>query len=350
MSFSPTQYSTSPYKTTQEFGKNITRLTSVESKDVPNTQYQTFSISIDEMQKMIPSMEGGSNTHSMTTELTKAKIIMYTQLREMAQSMLASLKSSPDTPTTETTQQIQLFEQKVVNFDKLIENEEDKFKKIAELKNAHQQRLKMPSFGTNDKYDIEVVALTCPSFRNGDDKLSLEEFWNKVCSLTENENLSEKAVKNLLSCLLSGQAYQAYHDNKSKTLQEILQVLIDRFGDIQTIEDKLQSLQYISRQPGEKLASVMRRVSALIDKTKHIVDPNEQSMRYNLLMTQNLINLCSQKARRIVLSERAKAARSGYNLPYKNLFFLASDTERNESNPEPSYGFPLDIKHSHYSI
>ena len=345
MSFSPTHNSTSPHKTTQEFGKS-TPFT--ESIDVPNTQYENFTISIDEMHKMIPSMESGSNTHSMTTELMKSKIIMYTQLKEMAQSMLASLKSSTNAPTLETTQQIQILEQKIIHFDKLINTEEDKFKKISELREAHQQRLKMPTFGTNDRYDIEVVALTTPSFGHGNDKLSLEEFWNKVCSLTENENLSEKAVKNLLSCLLSGEAYQAYHDNKSKSLQEILQVLIDRFGDIQTIEDKLQSLQNISRQPGEKLAGVMRRVSALIDKTKHMVEPSEQLMRYNLLMTQNLIKLCSQKAKRRLLSERAKAARSGYNLPYKNLFFLAADTERSESNPEPFHSFPTNT--TYFSI
>ena len=348
MSFSPTYNSNSPHKTTQEQGKNITRLISPTSCDLPNTQHETFALTIDDMHKMNPSLESGSNTHNITTELIKANIIMFTQLKEMSQSMLASLKSLPE--TSETTQQIQLFDQKIVNFDKLIQKEEDKFKKIADLKNAHQQRLKMPTFGTNDKYDHEVVALTTPSFRHNDDKLTLEEFWNKVCSLTENENLSEKAVKNLLSCLLSGEAYQAYFDNKSKSLEEIVQVLIDRFGDIQTIQDKLQSLQDITREPGEKLASVMRRVSTLIDKTKHIVEQNEQSMRYDLLMTENLIKLCSQRARQRLLNERAKAARSGYNLPYKNLFFIATDAERSESTSEPLYSFPADIGRNYYSI
>ena len=332
MSFSPTS------QLTMCLDNPLSKFVVKESAKKPN-QFETFATSIDDMQKMIPNMEGTSNSHGMATELIKIKLITFTQLKEMAQSLAENLKSQKD-PQPETTQEIDKLEQKIINFDNLIKAEETKFNKIYKLKAAHQERLKMPTFGTADTYNIEHAALTCPSFTDTACKLTLEEFWNKICSFTENENLSENGVKSLLSCFLHGPAYQTYYDNKSKPLQEIVQVLIDRFGDIQTIEDKLQLLQKISRLPGEKLASVMRRVSALIDKTKHIVDKNEQNMRYEILMTEHLIKLCSPRASKRILSERDKAARAGYILHYKNLFTLASDIERYDDKSVDHYRLP----------
>ena len=332
MSFSPTSQLTMRFE-----NPNSKLMCKLPIKE-PNS-FETFVLSIDDMQKKIPNMEGASNNHGMATELIKIKLINFTQLKEIAQSMVLSLKSQKD-PQPETTQEIDKLEQKIANFDMLINTEEAKFNKIHDLKTAHHERLKMPNFGTADTYKIENAVLTCPTFTDTTCKLTLEEFWNKICSFTENEGLSEKGVKSLLSSCLHGPAYQVFHDNKSKPLHKIVQILIDRFGDIQTIEDNLQSLRTISRFPTEKLSSVMRRVSALIDKTKHIVDQKEQDMRYELLMKEYLMKLCSLKARKRIITENDKAARAGYILNYKNLYALASDIERYDNDSVNYYNLP----------
>ena len=329
MSFSPTS------QLTMRFDNPMSKSKSKLAANV----FENFTLSVDDMQNMMPQMEGASNRHSIETELIKNKLITFTQLKEMAQSFASSLKSQKN-PEPETTQEINKLELKIANFDNLIQAEEARFNNIYKLKSAHREQLKMPTFGNIDTYNIEHAALTCPSFTDTTCRITLEEFWNKICSFTENEGLSQKGVKSLLSCLLHGPAYQAYYDNKTKSLHEIVQILIDRFGDIQTIEDKLQSLRTITRLPGEKLSSVMRRVSALIDKTKHIVNEKEQNVRYEILMIENLIKLCSQRASKRIISERDKAARAGYILGYKNLFTLASDIERYEDKSVDHYRVP----------
>ena len=96
-------------------------------------------------------------------------------------------------------------------------------------------------------------------------------------------------------------------------------ILIDRFGSIHTIADKVKALDNLKRRDGEKIQSVMNRCAILIDATKHMVPENEREMRQKLLLTQNLLKLVKPKARSALMAHRASAARAGYNMGYKEL-------------------------------
>ena len=153
----------------------------------------------------------------------------------------------------------------------------------------------------------------------------------------ETQELSTVAVKKLLGCLLNGPAHETYIENRTKSLSEILQCLLDRHGSVLTIHDKMVSLENIKRNSNEKLPSLMTRVSSLIDATRYLTQEHNRETRRELLLIDKLINLCSEKARMAILRERAKAAHSGYILTYKQMFSMANDIENNENKVLDSF-------------
>ena len=150
-------------------------------------------------------------------------------------------------------------------------------------------------------------------------------------SYSETEKYSEQAVKNLLSFLLQGRPYRTFYENKEKRLQDITAILIDRFGNVSTISDKIRSLDSITRKDKEKIAGTMSRVAELIDATRLLVKESDRNVRHEILMTNNLLKLASSKARQAMLTQRSRAARSGYIVSYKELLAIASDIERQEN-------------------
>ena len=210
------------------------------------------------------------------------------------------------------------------------DNETKKLENVAKLKDEFKEKLPLPAFGTEDTYSIEEARLAIPLLGSdeGSTKLfstnnpggvTLEEFWNKLLLFVEAGNLNEAATKKLLGTLLFVEPYKAYMDNKDESIKNILQILIDRFGSIHTIADKVKALDNLKRRDGEKIQSVMNRCAILIDATKHMVPENEREMRQKLLLTQNLLKLVKPKARSALMAHRASAARAGYNIEYKEL-------------------------------
>ena len=193
----------------------------------------------------------------------------------------------------------------------------------------------MPEYGINDDFDIEEAALSCNTFTDSDGKITLDQFWKKMCNFVKLKELSEKATKDLLSSLLHGHAFEIYNDNKEKDLESITQVLIDRFGEITTISDHVRALENLTRAPKEKLASVMARCALLLDKTKYLTEAKHRDSRYEIEMKNKLFKVCSHKAKMALEKERTYALRAGYSLPYANLFNLALDAEREEHHESP---------------
>ena len=83
----------------------------------------------------------------------------------------------------------------------------------------------------------------------------------------------------------------------------------------------------------------MARISSLVDATKLLVKEDQRDPRKEIIMTEKLINLCSERAKQAILRERAKAARSGYILSYKNLYSIAADIEYSENENSDSNSF-----------
>ena len=71
-----------------------------------------------------------------------------------------------------------------------------------------------------------MARLAIPLFSNEKDStITLQEFWQKLVCYSETENLSEKAIKNLLTFLLQDRPYHAFYENKDKSLESICTIL-----------------------------------------------------------------------------------------------------------------------------
>ena len=265
-------------------------------------------------------------THDLETEQGKQKLFNYQCMKELAETMLFTLQTSPI--NEDVSNRIQTTKAHIDSLKDLIHKEEVKQKNISLLKADFKEKLNLPDFGILDNFDVEKCRLYCPTFSDTSGTTSLETFWKKLCCFAEQEQLSEKGVKQVLSCLLQGSAYETYYFIKERSIKEILQTLIDRFGLISTLSDKLQALETIKREEGEKLKSVMARVSQLIDQTQHVVSYEQRKTRHELLMMSNLKNLCNQKAKLAIAEHAATAARAGYTLPFISLYHIALDVER----------------------
>ena len=294
--------------------------------EAESSGFQCFVLSIDEIKAMGTNTEIKS-VHNNNTDTTKAKLLNLKYVKNNSENLIIALQNQT---SEEAVQKIREATAQVQDLEKQIELEEARLKEIYQLRDEFKEKLWMPKFGFNDTYEIERARLSCVVFSDVNDVVTLEEWWNKIACFTETESLTEKAVRNLLSCLLNGPAYETYVDNRQKSLKELLQVLIDRYGSLLTIEDKFRELDDIIRKPSEKLQSIMARISSLVDSTQYFYDPSERESRRKLVLLDKLLHVVEPSIKNKLISERVKAARCGYILDYKQLFNLAKDLENQD--------------------
>ena len=317
--------------------------------------HESFALDLKEINNMLPTVLGTNNVHNISTEASKEKLFNLKNIILIQKDILRIYEGSNKDGSLNLA--INTIKNRIKDLTSASEEQELGLKNISTLKSEFKEKLPSPVYGTETKIDIERARLMVPAFGNtkGQNLLSqtgvpiegvsLEEFWHKFTLFIESEKLNEEATKNLLAALMFGAPYKVYFDNKEKNVKEILQILIDRFGTLDTIADKLKSLECITRLEGEKLVGCLNRCSILIDATKYIVPENEREMRYNVLMTQNLLKLAKQKAKAQMLAHRATAARAGYNLSYKELLNIAIDSERVDNTSDDSlYAYPAEVK------
>ena len=273
-----------------------------------------------------------TNVHSTNTKIMESNIENLKYLCDIQKDILFILE---ELGNEDKLPEIGRAKLRLTEMSEKFKKEEENLKEINILSNAFKQTLEMPEFGDVQEFDIEEAALSCNTFTDSDGKVTLDQFWNKIKNFSIQRALSEKAVRNLLGSLLHGHAFEVYNDNRENDLAKIMQVLIDRFGEITTISDHVRSLENLTRGPKEKLASVMARCALLLDKTKYLCEAKHRDSRYEIEMKNKLSQVCSEKAKIAIEKERNYALRAGYSLPYANLFNLALDAERDD--PENLY-------------
>ena len=223
---------TSQYDFVPRFSENYDA-----SKEFNGNTYQCYAINLHDIQQFHEHKPGDSNIHTLETEGIKQKLVNHLLMKEMAETLLLTLRSSP--PSNEIDAKIQEVTARIAHLTDEIEKEESRWVNIAELKGEFKERLKLPRFGMNKDFDPDKCGINCVPFGEIGDKTSLETFWKKICCFSEQQNLSEEGIKELLSGLLRGSAFDTFFNVKDKNLQTILQVLIDRYGAILTLADKL---------------------------------------------------------------------------------------------------------------
>ena len=299
-----------------------------------------FALSLEELENYsLP--HSGSNYHKVSTAASKAKIEALIYQKDTLDTLILAIQNSTD-PLIQA--KIQPMKSRLAHLNDCITKEETKLKEITQLSSQFREKLEVPKSGTKESVDIEKARLSIPIFNKVDESVSFKEFWHKFSCYSEYEQLTEKAMKTLLQFLLQGEPFDTFYDCQNKTLDQILPILVDRYGPICTLNDKIKSLDTLSRDSNEKLGSTMRKVANLIDSTKLLVREKDRDFRFEILMTNNLIKLASPKARKEILAFRHSAARSGYTVSYKELLTIAQDVERLEHEPSSSealYGFPV---------
>ena len=304
-----------------------------------------FDNNIEHCNALTDSSETGiyitDNYHHLATHQKKENVPILKAIKQLTSTVSSMLHSSYKNDTWD--QEKEKITKQLDEVNNVLQAEEKTLSDVSTLSDKFKQKLQQPKLGTNEKINIEEARLAVPLFSDDKDTANLQEFWHKLVCYSEAEKYSEQAVKNLLSLLLQGRPYRSFYENKNKSLQEICDILIDRFGSVSTISDKIKALDSITRKDNEKLSGVMSRVAELIEATKYLAKETERDVRYEILMTNNLLKIASSKAKQAMLIERTKAARSGYILKYRDLLAIAIEIERqeNESDNTDWYAFPV---------
>ena len=304
-----------------------------DNKIIP--KIECFMLSLNEESNDINNSDISYNTK---TKVLKSNIDSLLYIKKNSEQIIEALKLQN---SSENSEIIKEANAQLNALDKHIKENNEKLEKIYQLKEKFQEKLQLPNFGSNDTYDPEEAVLSCQYFTGIKDTITLQQWWNKIACFTETKELSETAVKKLLGCLLNGPAHETFIDNRQKDLSIILQCLLDRHGSVETMSDKINCLDNIKRAKNEKLSSLMARISSLVDATNLLVKEDQRDPRKEIIMTEKLINLCSERAKQAILRERAKAARSGYILSYKNLYSIAADIENSENKNFDSNSFTI---------
>ena len=289
-------------------------------------------LSIEDIEKLLPE-DGPYEAHQLSSEQLKAKLINLHYISELLDTMLVALKKG-DQNDEDIKNAVTKAQNRETYIQKLLKSTETQLTRLRDLKNLHIAKLKSPNLGDQDTFNIEHARLAIPSFDATSKSVSLQEFWNKISNFAKRNKLSEIGIKGLFETLLNGQPYQVFYDNQDKNLDEVVKALSDRFGMIQTQADKLHLLETIKRAENESLASVMQRVSTLIDQTNSSYPENQRETRRSLMMSNYLLQLCSKKARDACSFQRSKMERSGIILEYEQLFQICQDVENTQGVAE----------------
>ena len=290
--------------------------------------------SVEQIEKLMP--DGPYEASQFTGEQLKDKLLNLHYISDLLDTTLVALKKSDQTDK-DVKSATEKANKRKTEIKNLLEKTEKKFSSLQDLRGLHLAKLKIPTLGQQDTFNIEHARLAIPSFDASNSSISLQEFWNKITNFAKRNNLSETGVKGLFETLLNGEPYQVFFDNEDKTLDEVVKALSDRFGALQTQADKLNLLETIKRAENESLASAMQRVSTLVDQTKYSYPETQRDTRRTLMMTNYLLNLCSKKAREACVFERSKMERRGIFLEYEQLFQLCQDIEINTPGSTAEY-------------
>ena len=249
--------------------------------------------------------------------------LLVEHFKECLEIMAEPLKN--DTKHKEALEKIQskieIFKKEILDQKKMLNN-------INNLKDLHLETLELPeNFGTESTYNIEELCLYVPIFENAHGKTSLKEFWRKIHNFAALKNLSEDSYKSMLACRLSGDAYETYFHNRQKKLTEILQILVDRFGSLETIQDYEQQLNNLKRGSDETLQSIMQRTAMLLELTASLFSEEDRPSRYKTMMKSYLYKFCNDNAKHQLNIHRASASRQGFTLDYNQLFEIAKMAE-----------------------
>ena len=311
------------------------------AEDPSSDQNYTYTMTNTDIDNLLPEA-GTDNYHKLIGKQSKENLKSLNHFKDLSEA-LNNILNTAHYSTSQFDESRKAVKDNYKSLKDSIREEEDKLKDASALSNKFRQILQQPVFGANIKINIEEARLAVPLFSDETDSSNLQEFWQKLVSYAETEKLSETSVKNLLSFLLQGRPYRAFYQNKEKSLQEICKIFIDRFGSVTTMSDKIKDLESICRKDKESIRGTMSRVAELIDATQLLVKESDRQVRYEILMTNNLLKLASSKAKQACLNHRSRALRSGIISSYKELLGIACEMERQENNSNDSelYAFPV---------
>ena len=216
-----------------------------------------------------------------------------------------------------------------------VETKKEALKNITSLKDSHSFNYQLPKFGNFNDLKADSILTFCSPF-SGHDSESFETFYHKVQIYAENHELSEKAFRNLISGLLKGGAFDLYYSIRNESLNSILKSLASRYSDHKSIFEYARQLRNLERAENEPISSIMNKVDYLLEKTKNLCSPTEQSARHKLSLIENLYKHASPSAKQKLIEKRFELSRQGIIMSYSEMLELVSLTE-SSNTPYPHF-------------
>ena len=216
-----------------------------------------------------------------------------------------------------------------------IKTKKEALKNITSLKDSHSFNYQLPKFGNFNDLKADTILTFCTPF-SGHDSESFETFYRKVQIYAENHELSEKAFRNLISGLLKGGAFDLYYSIRDESLNSILKSLASRYSDHKSIFEYARQLRNLERAENEPISSIMNKVDYLLEKTKNLCSPTEQSARHKLSLIENLYKHASPSAKQKLIEKRFELSRQGIIMSYSEMLELVSLTESSDA-PLPHF-------------
>ena len=135
----------------------------------------------------------------------------------------------------------------------------------------------VPTFGRNTKIDFQGVQGLL-SFDPSQATPTLYQVWESICEFTKNCDLTESAMKTIISQKLKNEAFDIYMLYKEYPVADIIKLLKDRFGSFPTLFDYEAQMDSFKRKPGETITTAMARYEMIL-KNLHRQQPQDEIKR-----------------------------------------------------------------------
>ena len=175
----------------------------------------------------------------------------------------------------------------------------------------------IPEFGKNSEIDFHGVQ-GIPTFDPKSSSPTLYQVWEQICEFSTNFELTEKAIKTIMSQKLQHEALDLFMLFKDRPLRNIMQHLKNRFGSFPSMLDYEVEYESFTRRKGEDISTAMARFEMILRKLHQQQSPKE--------IKQVIERDCKTMVKKIALPEaRKQLDREEEKAKIKGCFFSYKD-------------------------
>jgi hypothetical protein len=168
-------------------------------------------------------------------------------------------------------------------------------------------------------------------------KMDFLSMLKKLFTYGRRNNFSHDTYKEMLAVILEGTHHTEFNKIRTKSLQEICDYFLTRYGIIDLPQHALQQCSDFVRLPGEHLMACMSRYAALEERKQLLLPPNARHTNLDAVLIAKLHQVLGPKTLDMLIQFQNVASANNHFIEYKDLLRYAFSAEMHNGERGPAF-------------